>query len=69
MFSVAAGLITVRPLPSMVPPVQFMVLPTVTVSAPPRPPFKSSVAGATVPVPSKLAVPPEMSSKVLLTQV
>jgi len=51
----------------MVPPVQFIALPTVTNWPPPRVPLlRFNSVGATVPVPSKLAVPPEMTSALLV---
>ena len=67
MASVAPGEIMVRPVPLIEPPVQFIALPTVTVCAPPKVPFKLRMAGATTPVPSKLALPPEINI-VLLVQ-
>ena len=63
-----AGMI-VRPLPLIVPPVQFITPRTVTTWLPLKvPPLKFRMAGVTVPVPLKLAVPLEMAS-VLLVQM
>src|SRR5438105_10050997 len=57
-----AGMI-VRPLPLMVPPVQFITVLIVTVLVPVNKPLlKFSVAGDTAPVPLKLAVPNETFS-------
>src|ERR1041385_5981795 len=65
----APGTMTVRPLPLIVPPVQFITLPTVTVLLPPRVPLlKKTLAGETLPVPLKLAVADEMAS-VLFVQI
>ena len=60
--------IRVRPVPLMLPPVQLMEFRAVTVCAPPKvPPLRFRIDGDTVPVPSKLAVPPEMT--MVLVQV
>src|ERR1700677_44747 len=68
MVSVAPGEITVRPVPLIAPPVQVIKPPAVTTLLPPREPLLNvKVEGATVPVPSKLAVPPEITM-VLLVQ-
>ena len=68
--SVTPGGMMVRPVPVIAPPIQLIAFPIVTFCAPPNVPFAFKVrnAGATIPVPSKLAVTPEMII-VLLVQM
>jgi hypothetical protein len=62
MWRVAEEEMTVRPIPFIEPPVQFIKLPTVTTLLPPiSPPLNVNTEGATVPVPSKAAAQPEMT--------
>jgi hypothetical protein len=61
--SVTPARMMIRPLPVMLPPVQFITLLTVTTPVPPNAPLlKSTTDGDTKPVPLKLAMLPEMVS-------
>src|ERR1043166_3672918 len=69
-FSITPGGITVRPLPVMLPPVQFIAVLTGTVLVPSNVPLlKLTTAGEIKLVPLKLATPPEMLTVLLVQMV